>query len=66
MPREFNDIEQGYDTQPVSGAPSLVSTNYALSAHTSVTVTYERWITHADADLNYYNSIVRATIARNF
>jgi len=33
VPREFNDIEQGYSTQPISGVPGLVSTSYALQGY---------------------------------
>ncbi len=45
VPREFDDIEQGYDTQPVSGVPGLVSTNYALQGYLNV-------LTHRSVGLN--------------
>ncbi|HVS53291.1 MAG TPA: TonB-dependent receptor [Opitutaceae bacterium] len=45
VPREFNDIEQGYDTQPVSGVPTLVSTNYALQGYLNV-------LTHRSVSMN--------------
>ena len=45
VPRAFDDIEQGYDTQAVSGVPSLVSTNYALQGYLNV-------LTHQSVSLN--------------
>ena len=46
VPRAFDDIEQGYDTQPVSGVPTIVSTNYALQGYLNV-------LTHKSASLNF-------------
>jgi TonB-dependent receptor len=45
VPREFNDIEQGYSTQPISGVPGLVSTSYALQGYLNV-------LTHRSLSLN--------------
>ena len=46
VPRAFDDIEQGYDTQPVSGVPTVVSTNYALQGYLNV-------LTHQSASMNF-------------
>ena len=46
VPREFNDIEQGYDTQPVSGVPTVVSTSYALQGYLNV-------LTHRSISANF-------------
>ena len=46
VPRAFDDIEQGYDTQPVSGVPTVVSTNYALQGYLNV-------LTHQSVSMNF-------------
>jgi len=46
VPRAFDDIEQGYDTQPVSGVPTVVSTNYALQGYLNV-------LTHRSISANF-------------
>ena len=46
VPRAFDDIEQGYDTQPVSGVPAIVSTNYALQGYLNV-------LTHQSVSANF-------------
>lgn len=46
VPRAFDDIEQGYDTQPVNGTDSLVSTDFALQGYLNV-------LTHRSVSLNF-------------